>query len=869
MTTEGQTPQTPGTGQYEAIVESVSDAAYFIDSDRNIAYTNQPSLQHPTVSLEAVCDGPIMDLIERIVSDDEDPTRFERALETVYDQSADADFPVTIELDIDGPTGTATREYRCSPCETQSGTGAIVVSGGGTERSESELERYERLFETLPVAVGVISIEESGRFEFVNQTAVEMFDADSKRELEGYSLDDLYADPDEQGQLTDTLRAKRTVEQYETEFTTLDGERLWVSITAELTEIEGKQHIVGTVEEISERQQREREIQEAKTVTDGILDSLHDVFYAFDTEANLVEYNERLRSVTGYDHEELERMAPWEFFPEGERELIMEAVGDIIETGEPVRSLKAHYLTKSGATIPYEFSGSPYYDSEGTVAGFVGFGRDITDRKEREQELERKQEFLSQTQEVAAVGGWEVDLRTDSLRWTDEVYRIHGVDSDFEPTVRRAIDLYHPEDRAAIREAVERATAEGEPYDMEVRIVRPDGEVRWTRARGEPWHEDGKIVGVRGTFQDISDRKEREQELARHQKVIQAVDDGVYALDETGHFELVNDAMSELTGYSTEQLLGEHTSYIKPDRAVERAESLVQSMVFDDHSDNEATFELEIQRTDGSEFPAEDHMTLLWDDDGERFEGTAGIIRNITDRKAREQELRTVSEQLEVLNRILRHDIRNDTQMIQLSTEELRSKLPEEHQDSLQRIQQTNEHIQELTENSRALIQALTQGELETEPVRLDTVVRDELESARLRYPDADITVEGSLDRTLVSANGTLSSVVRNLLNNAVQHNRGEVRVTVRVEQRDDFLRLCVLDNGIGVPDDQKEEIFGKGEQGMEGVGTGIGLYLVNELVRSYGGDVWVMDRENGRSDGSQEHTGGAVFVVKLPTATG
>jgi PAS domain-containing protein len=90
----------------------------------------------------------------------------------------------------------------------------------------------------------------------------------------------------------------------------------------------------------------------------------------------------------------VETMTPWEFFPADERETIMEAVGDVVEAGEPVHSLEGHYLTKSGEKIPYEFSGSPYYDSDGAVAGFVGFGRDISDRKERDRELRKKLERL-------------------------------------------------------------------------------------------------------------------------------------------------------------------------------------------------------------------------------------------------------------------------------------------------------------------------------------------------------------------------------------------------------------------------------------------------------------------------------------------
>jgi signal transduction histidine kinase len=101
-----------------------------------------------------------------------------------------------------------------------------------------------------------------------------------------------------------------------------------------------------------------------------------------------------------------------------------------------------------------------------------------------------------------------------------------------------------------------------------------------------------------------------------------------------------------------------------------------------------------------------------------------------------------------------------------------------------------------------------------------------------------------------------VSSVFRNLLKNAIQHNDKPVAaVKVSAAERDDTVIVRVADNGPGVPDDRKEAIFGKGDRGLETTGTGIGLYLVDTLVTSYGGEVRVEDND---PDGS-------VFVVELP----
>jgi len=122
-----------------------------------------------------------------------------------------------------------------------------------------------------------------------------------------------------------------------------------------------------------------------------------------------------------------------------------------------------------------------------------------------------------------------------------------------------------------------------------------------------------------------------------------------------------------------------------------------------------------------------------------------------------------------------------------------------------------------------------------------------------------------------VRANEMLGSVFRNLLKNAVQHNDKPVpTVAVSSNTVDESIKIRVADNGPGISDAAKEDIFGKGEKGLDSEGTGIGLYLVKSLVESYGGDVWIEDREEDdvidTETPAETPSEGAVFVVELPT---
>jgi signal transduction histidine kinase len=245
-------------------------------------------------------------------------------------------------------------------------------------------------------------------------------------------------------------------------------------------------------------------------------------------------------------------------------------------------------------------------------------------------------------------------------------------------------------------------------------------------------------------------------------------------------------------------------------------------------------------------------------------------LRYALERQEREAELKRTSEQLEVLNRILRHDLKNDIQVLTTWIETLAVEIDEEENEYLENILTTIDHMQELTENSKDFMQLVAgdDDDIVLEPIRIHDLLAVELEKARSSYPDAEFSLDSDLVSATVMANEMLSSAFRNILNNAVQHcDKPTPRVDVVMTRRDDTALITIADNGPGVPDEQKEEIFGKGQRGTDSTGTGIGLYLVHALVTQFGGDVWVEDRktsETRRSLGEDDDVAGSVFCIEF-----
>jgi signal transduction histidine kinase len=163
-------------------------------------------------------------------------------------------------------------------------------------------------------------------------------------------------------------------------------------------------------------------------------------------------------------------------------------------------------------------------------------------------------------------------------------------------------------------------------------------------------------------------------------------------------------------------------------------------------------------------------------------------------------------------------------------------------------------HAVDITRQARDLTETMLESEFGTDRIPLKSTLETQIEEIRSTYSQAIITVEGEIPSTAVVADGMLASVFRNILANGIQHNDSAVpQIRVWVQTADERLTVHIADNGPGIPDDRKDEIFGRGEKGLKSSGTGLGLYLVDTLVDRYSGNVSVTDSDDG-----------AEFVIRL-----
>ncbi|MFC7251149.1 PAS domain S-box protein [Halomicroarcula sp. GCM10025324] len=574
---------------------------------------------------------------------------------------------------------------------------ALNGHGTTTDRSNMAVD-LPPSFDALAGSISdaIVTIDAESRIVYANDRLADLIGHQSD-DLVGNDFTALMPGEYQQQHLDGVARylrqGERSFEWTALEFPLLtdDGEELTVSVSFGDFEIDGEWYCTGIVRDISERKEREEELAALNRRLELALDGTETGVYEWNVETGEVVWDEATAALFGTTPEEFGGTvdAFREYVHTDDKSSLDAAFERALETDD---QFEAEFRVTVGGTTRWIYTNGVVEKRSDRSPRLVAIATDVTDQKERELELERTNESLHRLTELAAADAQPEDATVERvlelgadrlglalgylsrIDGTDyEVVSVvgdhdvvqEGVETDLANTYCRRIV-----DSESQQFGVRDAAAEGWEDDMAYQIsgiacylggkVVVDGELYGTlcfaddEPRDEPFTEAEQtyIELLAGWVSRELERRQREADLERYEDVIEAVDDGVYALDETGHFQLVNDAMTDLTGYEESALLGAHTSAIKSDKVVERAESIVQEMIFGDREDEE-TFDLEIQRADGTSFPAEDHMTLLWDDDGEWFEGTAGIIRDITERKERELELREAHRRIEqILERI-------------------------------------------------------------------------------------------------------------------------------------------------------------------------------------------------------------------------
>ena len=262
-----------------------------------------------------------------------------------------------------------------------------------------------------------------------------------------------------------------------------------------------------------ERKQAEEIMIASEAKFRDLFDDAPVAYHELDREGRITRINRTEQTLLGYTAEELIGKPVWELIVE---KTSQEAVKKKLTGIVPLQSYERTFIRKDGTLIPVMVEDRMISDAAGHVSGIRTTLHDITERKRIEEELKMKEMLMSEAQRIAHLGSWELDALTEKVKWSDELWRIYGLDpQEFGYSLEEYLLMVHPDDRDLVRGTVEMSLAE-ETFGYDFRIIHSDGTERVLRAnRRSIYNEDGQLVKIMGADQDITEQKRIEEELER------------------------------------------------------------------------------------------------------------------------------------------------------------------------------------------------------------------------------------------------------------------------------------------------------------------------------------------------------------------
>ncbi|TRX01959.1 PAS domain S-box protein, partial [Candidatus Methylobacter oryzae] len=277
--------------------------------------------------------------------------------------------------------------------------------------------------------------------------------------------------------------------------------------------------------------------------------------------------------------------------------------------------------------------GMPLYDDSGKFTGYIGSAIDITERKQVQQILQDKEQMLSESQRIAHIGSWSMELATGRMSWSDEMYRICGVTPEtFGHTVEAFLELVHPDDHDAMKRWISDCQTRKGPHELDFRIMLPNGAVCFVRGNGELQFDEAKRpLRVVGSAQDITERRKVEQVLNQIKAMVDTSLDGFWIVDAKGNLLQANEAYAKIIGYSAEELKKMHISQLEAKEGPEQVQAHVEKIIAQGYD----LFETRHRHKDGHIIDIEISTAFL-----PEFQQFCVFCRDITERKRVELDIR-------------------------------------------------------------------------------------------------------------------------------------------------------------------------------------------------------------------------------------
>jgi len=512
---------------------------------------------------------------------------------------------------------------------------------------------------------------------------------------------------------------------------------------------------------------------------------------------------------------------------------------------------------------------------DGKPISMRGTVRDITKEYQLLQGMLESDQLHKQAQAITHIGNWSWDITTNKVTWSDEMYRIYGLEPQSEQiTFERFMQLIHPDDREKRKLEISESLETLQASDYYLRIVNPDGKVKMLKGRGEILTDSqNRPVLYNGTCQDVTTEyllnKDLQEKEKNFQQLINNAPDGVIVINKESIITLWNPKAEQIFGWKSEEVLGKPLSTtIIPAASREAHENGIRQYLKTGvtHVLNR-TLELVACKKNKDSF----YISLTVSESTQGGEiAFVAFIRDISKQKEIQQELvnktrllefkneelKQINKELESFNYAASHDLQEPLRKMQIHTSRIMERnhdLPEPVLNDIEKIGKASARMQQLLEALLDFSQN-TQRSQDTKPVNLELLIEEIKTNYITNIEEKNVTINLGKLPVIRVVKFQFLQVFLNLLTNAIKYQRTGVSPVINIEYHpvysndltintaipdQKFICISVTDNGIGFQQEYAERIFDlftRLHHRTEYSGTGIGLATCKKIIQNHNG---------------------------------
>ncbi len=610
----------------------------------------------------------------------------------------------------------------------------------------------------------------------------------------------------------------------------------------------------------------------------------NDLMFVGGEDGYFKKINPAFQKILGWSPEYLLATSTFDFLHPDDAAITRREL-DNLTAGKHTTKFVQRFRASNGLYRTIQWTSTP----ENSTGNIFGIGRDITDSYQLQEDLNHTRQMLEQTNQVARVGGWSMDVAQQKIYWTSVTKEIHGVPPDFIPDLATGINFYKEgESRNKIQEALHTALTEGKAWDVKLQIVNRQGQDVWVRALGNVEFENGKCTRLFGTFQDINDYQHAELALQRSVEAQKAMNEvllqqieTIIEQDETiakikefkfladsvpqfiwtarpdGSVDYYNQHWMDYSGMPLPDELGAlaWNQVVHPDDITGCVAAWLDAI------NTGKPYEMEYRLKKASDGLYKWHLgkaVPMRDENGSIMKWF-GSCTDIDEYK-RALNLENKISQYEDFNRIVAHNLRGPADSIAMLLGMLGEENDREEQQSLiAMLQKSSATLSQTLNELMKVLEVRNNHHLPYDECNLESLTSNIEQMLAGQFVTRQAVICTDFQCPAVSFPKLyLESIFYNMISNALKYSRPEAppRIIITSARINDKVRLSFKDNGLGIDlAKHGHDVFNLNKTFHTGHDSkGVGLFMTKTQIETFGGQIRV-ESEPGK---------GSEFIVEL-----